>query len=244
MVFSEQCLSAEFRFSVGPDMNLQHQDLSERSSIMLDAVPVQSAKLAIRDRSPKLAPDDRMLEFFLSTLDVRAKAIAPRIAGDKAKEDLWIELKDKLASVYKFVSSDEMWNEAYRLERLLVVIEPADSLFIELIRRTNAAIDEGIPASTRLKNALDKATTELLDASQPRRLRPDAEIQARMLLLDALEETHRAYRRKYLARPMQKKATSRIVTIGGVAVVCFLLPYLFLYVDYFETGDYFYCVMN
>ncbi len=53
-----------------------------------------------------------------------------------------------------------------------------------------------------------------------------------------LEETHRAYRRKYLARPMQKKATSRIVTIGGVAVVCFLLPYLFLYVDYFETGDY------
>jgi hypothetical protein len=65
-----------------------------------------------------------ILQFFLSTLDVRANAIAPRIAGNTEKEPILTKVQDKLANFTYSDPIDELWSQAYYLERLLALIEP------------------------------------------------------------------------------------------------------------------------
>jgi hypothetical protein len=170
-----------------------------------------------------------ILQFFLSTLDVRANAIAPRIARNTEKKAILKKVQDKLAS---FIYTDpivELWTQAYYLERLLALIEPPDGLFLELNRRTNEAIEQGIPTSVRLKKTLDSASTDLYTASKPPQLKDNAELSVRMLLLDALEEIHWTYKRLFCARPLIKQATRRTVWVGIIAFFLFISPYFALY---------------
>lgn len=181
------------------------------------------------DRFRGAASIEPMLAFFLSTLDVRTKAIAPRIEGDTKKATILTEVQTKLADFPKSLATDALWNEAYRLERLLALIEPPDGLLHELRRRTNEAFEEGVQSSERLKKALDAASSELVDESKPPKLKENAEIELRMLLLDAIEELHWEYQKNFYARPLQKQATSRTVIVGVVAFCLFLAPYAYLY---------------
>jgi hypothetical protein len=174
--------------------------------------------------------EEPILQFFLSTLDVRADALAPRIGNDPGKVTILTKVKTNIA---QFPYSDpiyELWDEAYRLERLLALIEPPDGLFLELNRRTNEAIEQGIPTSVRLKKTLDSASTDLYTASKPPKLKDNAELSVRMLLLDALEEIHWTYKRRFCARPLIKQATRRTVVVGIIAFCLFISPYVALYV--------------
>jgi hypothetical protein len=171
-----------------------------------------------------------ILEFFLSTLDVRANAIAPRIVGDTGKETLLTKVQAKLVNFTYSDPIDELWSQAWYLERLLALIEPPDGLFLELNRRTNEAIERGIPTSVRLKKTLDSASTDLYTTSKPPKLKDNAELSVRMLLLDALEEIHWTYKRRFSARPLIKEATSRTIWVGIIAFCLFISPYVTLYV--------------
>ena len=209
--------------------------LGEETKIMFGDFRAAISRILVRqDSKPATEP---MLAFFLSTLDVRTTAIEPRIAGDAEKMAILTRVKDKLKTFSDTTSGDKLWNEAYCLERLVALIEPSDGLFLELNRRTNEAIEAAIPTSARLKNALDSAVTDLFDGSKPPKLKENAEVSARMLLLNALEELHWTYKRRFYARPLIKKATSITVFAGLIALIIFIIPYCVLYAYYYENNE-------
>jgi hypothetical protein len=183
--------------------------------------------------------DDTMLRYFLSELDVRVKWLAPRIADDTQKEAILQEVRTALDSF--FVAStpvcnhpvDDAWNRAYRLERLLALAEPQDTLFGEVQRRLEEASEETVPSAPRLRTIFESATPQVVDNTNTQSvptLKAGGEARLRALLLDILEETHWSFQRKFHSRPIQRSATRRLVGTGLVACALFILPFVYIYV--------------
>lgn len=188
------------------------------------------------------ASEDTMLGYFLSTLAVRALQIKPTVMGDPAREALFTELQTSMDNFPKRFSSSGApgnhgaWTEAYRLERVLALIEPESNLVAELKRQTAEAVEERIPAASRLVAALETALPLAVDTSHsPPTLQPAGAPMLRALLLQTLEELHWNSQRKFYARPIQKSATYRIVYLGIGAFLLFLFPYGYIYIGIF-TG--------
>jgi hypothetical protein len=146
---------------------------------------------------------DTMLAYHLSTIDVRVRKIEAAVADNPQALALLKEIKGKLAepssmSFSQGADNDLEWNEAYRLERLLALIEPAGNLSIELMRRAGAATDERIAAASRLTVAAQAAIAQAHDALKTSpALLGNGETVLRSQLLDTLEELHWAYQRKF-----------------------------------------------
>jgi hypothetical protein len=195
--------------------------------------------------APKSAePEDTMLGYFLSTLSVRALQIKPTVSGDPVREALFAELQTSLDTFSARFNASAApanhgaWTEAYRLERVLALVEPPANLVAELKRQTAEAVDERIPAASRLIAAIEAALPIAVDTSQsPPTLRPGGETLLRSLLLQTLEELHWNSQRKFYARPIQKSATYRIVYLGIAAFLLFLFPYGFIYAGIFAGRE-------
>lgn len=197
----------------------------------------------IFSRSNDPTIDDPMLAFFLSALDVRVKVAEIGLTADSYQAKLLSEVKERLANFGQFsqsqsrFSSDAAWTEAYRLERILALLEPAQTLITELHRRSDEAIAEGVPAAARLKAALAAVEAKAIDATQsPPAIKSGGEPLLRALLLDMLEELHWTLQRKFYARPIQKAATSRIVALGIVSFILFIFPYAYLYMNLYPDS--------
>lgn len=198
-----------------------------------------------------------MLDFFLSTLDVRRRINNVADQSDETKKPILDEIQNTFIKIQKELQNrfDEtqkrlrmsanadnawydVWNDAYRLQRLMAIVEPPESLFLELTRITNQSVEEGIPAADRLKKSFDQATKDLMDSPAPLKIKAGTEINIRMLLLDALEQFQWSKQRKFLARPYQKQAARRTVAVGFFAFIMFILPYAYLYFSIHLTHAY------
>jgi hypothetical protein len=189
------------------------------------------------------APEDAMLGFFLSALEVRALQIGPTVAADPARAAAFGEFQSAFSTFATHFGNSEApanhaaWAEAYRLERLLALAMPPSSLLMEIKRQTAEAIEESIPSASRLVTATEAALPSAVDTSSlPPSVRPGGEPVLRLLLLQILEELHWNAQRKFYARPIQKSATYRIVWLGVVAFGLFLLPYGIIYLDIYLWG--------
>ncbi|WP_147157220.1 multidrug efflux MFS transporter [Reyranella soli] len=159
--------------------------------------------------------------------------IAASIARRKAmlaqvKKD-FKSLKAKSTQPIAVEEMGRLWNEANRIERLTVYIEPTECLWEEVRRRLGEAADENILALARLQGAADMLAPLVLDSNTPGKLKLDFEDQVRALLLDILEETHWDVQRKFYSRPIRKVATRRIVCFGTGAFLMLLAPFLMIY---------------
>jgi hypothetical protein len=190
--------------------------------------------------APATAPHpldgETMLKYFLAQLDVRAQLVEPQIAGDKQKEDILSKVRTDLAGFFGRLNggngnlADEAWNEAYRLERLLALVEPAETLISEVQRRIEEAVEENVPSAPRLRAAFEAAAPHLVDTAQsPPALKEGGEPRLRAMLLDTLEDIHWTFQRKFHSRPIQKSATRRLVGAGLIACALFVLPYAYIY---------------
>jgi len=115
--------------------------------------------------------EDTMLAFLLSEIDVRTKRIEQLISGTSQVETVLEEIKQSLDHFMDRFShlspslNDSAWNEAYRLERLLVLIEPEENLLSELRRRAGEATDELLASAPRLRAAIDATAPLAIDTS-------------------------------------------------------------------------------
>ncbi|SFH14349.1 hypothetical protein [Methylobacterium gossipiicola] len=178
-----------------------------------------------------------MLSYFLSTISVRVRKAKLDLPVNDPKLIVVADIESGLADLERRISAgpkeseDAYWTAAYKLERLLALSEPAESLYSELKRRVAEASDENLPAAPRLAGLAEAAGLLALDGQQqPPTLRPGGEAILRPLLLDTLEELHWAFQRKFYSRPIRRSATSRIVWIGLFALFLFILPYVLIYV--------------
>jgi hypothetical protein len=197
--------------------------------------------VVLRRRAPpedairRAPPEDAMLNYFLTQIEVRLRWLAQRVAGDEFKKGI-LDLVSKDLTEFSGhlrsegpVKPDEAWNQAYRLERLLALAEPEDTLYIETQRRLEEAAEESVPSAARLRTAFTAATPHLIDtARSPPAVKPGGETPLRAMLLDILEETHWELQRKFHGHPIEKSATRRLVTMGLLACFLFVLPYIWL----------------
>jgi hypothetical protein len=97
---------------------------------------------------------------------------------------------------------------------------------------------EKISAAPRLQAAFKAVAPQTIDTNQsPPQLKPNGQLKLRAMLLDILEETHWFYQRKFHSRPIQKSATRRIVVIGLAACFLFILPYVYIYLRQWSSGN-------
>ena len=91
----------------------------------------------------KQAREDEMLGLFLSMLDVRARSIESSVEQDAFSKSVLQDVKAGIAKLQTpgagapGTSNAVAWNEAYRVERLLALIEPSETLSLDLDRRLN-----------------------------------------------------------------------------------------------------------
>lgn len=188
---------------------------------------------------PKVSEDglldsDMMLTYFISMLGVRVKRLEPWIANDPVKLRILSETQAAVSSFdQRFHSKKQAiaaWCEAYRLERLLALVEPPENLISEIQRRLDEADEEKVPVITRLRTNYEALALLAVDKTQsPPALRGAGEGLLRSFLLDVLEELHWAIQRKYSLRPLQKEAAYKIVYVGLVAFVALLFPFAAVY---------------
>lgn len=205
--------------------------------------PISSDPAAILDSGALERHSDPVLAQYLSALDVRITAMTPKVADDGKQilRDAQSRLQrfpslppEKAWGLFRAGASERTrflyahWTEAFRLERLLALIEPAETLFGETTRRIKEAIDENVPGANALKSSLDTAKTTLAadPAAPPSR---ETELFLRMLLLETLEELHATYLTRFLARPELKTATLRTIRVGLLAFSLFLAPYVYAF---------------
>ena len=167
---------------------------------------------------------------------MRTRDIERTIGNDAEKRAVLSEIKDALTKFEATFNEPlrepnyKAWNEAYRLERLIAVIEPGDNLLPELRRRVAQALQEKVTSATRLSAALEAALPQTFDTNEtPPKLRPHGEAIPRAMLLETLKDIHWSYQRKFFSRPILRSATRKIVFLGFVAFLLFICPYVVLY---------------
>ena len=193
-------------------------------------------------RQEEPTADATMLRFLLSTIAVRADLIGARVQNDQDRKQIVDRVKTALDTIVVQNSADgimvkgqarrgeDAWNEAYRLERLLALAEPSDSLIQETQRRIAEASEENVPAAPRLQRRFDQIMKDEFGADPPNKpLSPTAEINLRNLLQDVLEWHHWSSQRTFCIRPMQKTATNRIVSAEVLAFIFVVTPFAYLY---------------
>jgi hypothetical protein len=187
-----------------------------------------------RDVNP--TTDATMLKFLVSTLEVRVNAIEARVQNDPVKKAL-VERVNVALKNARLDKGEDAWNEAYKLERLLALAEPSDTLVRETQRRIDEASEEQVQAAPRLQKAFDQIIKDEPQKNPPdKALSPVGEANMRILLQDVMEWHHWSSQRTFCLRPMQKIATNRIVTADVVAFLFLIAPFVFLYLREYVLG--------
>jgi hypothetical protein len=189
----------------------------------------------------KQAREDEMLGLFLSMLDVRARSI-----GSSAEQDDFVKsvLQDVKAGISILhtpaagappTSNAVAWNEAYRLERLLALIEPTETLSLDLDRRLNEATANKLPSIERLRLDVTAAKSAAYDNSkQPPELNKGGDSKLRSAMINLLEEIHWDDQRKFYVTPILKTAVHRIVVLDLLAFVAVVVPYAWIFLRLFQ----------
>jgi hypothetical protein len=171
-------------------------------------------------------------------LEVHARRAAPTIHEDDAKKTVLAEIEASLVDLKRMsltaVESAKgypVWIEAYRLERLLALIEPKECLWDEVKSRMAEAVEEKLNSAPRLAAAVDATGSSVFDTQTPPALRDGGEMLLRSLLLEILEDLHWAAERKYYSRPIRETATHRIIWCGIISFALFIMPYIILHIS-------------
>ena len=189
----------------------------------------------------KQAREDEMLGLFLSMLDVRARSIESSVGQDEFSKSVLQDVRTGISKLQTTrvtlpgFSNAPAWNEAYRLERLLALIEPTETLSLDLDRRLNEATANKLPSIERLRLDVTAAKSAAYDNSkQPPELSQGGDSKLRSAMINLLEEIHWDDQRKFYVTPILKTAVHRIVILDLLAFVAVVVPYAWIFLRLFQ----------
>ena len=192
---------------------------------------------------PKQSPsgDETLLDYSLCATKVRARFIESYKVLDDEKRQI---LEDIYVGIETFEDRFHLhpgrlnckhaaWCEAYRLQRLLALIEPADCLISVIGLRLDEADDEKVPTASRLRNTY----SELISKNTKKKmLNSEIEAPMRSLLLEIIKDTQWHLSKKYKARTIQRRATYRIIIAAIFSFSLFISPYLIMFSKFILEG--------
>jgi hypothetical protein len=180
-----------------------------------------------------------MILTFLSDIDARSRLLRLGQPGEQESKvlDEVDGRRTRLETGVTVVRSEaHAWDEAYRLERMMAIVEPGAQLLPAIELRLAEATSEGVTSVPRLSAALAEAKARAEKAT------PDAigteQASQRALLLEVLGALCWAKQRKFFGRPLQKSATRRIVWAGIISFALFLLPYVVISYEVYAGREY------
>lgn len=183
--------------------------------------------------------DDPMILTFLSDIEARSRLL--RLGNLNEQETKVLDEVDARRAQLEtdttdFRTESDAWDKAYRLERMMAIVEPSAQLLSRIELRLAEAAAEGASSAQRLSVALEDAKVRFQKADHENAAAEQAS--QRALLLEVLGALCWTKQRKFFGRPLQKSATRRIVWAGIVSFALFLLPYVVIYRGIYAGSGY------
>jgi hypothetical protein len=181
--------------------------------------------------------DDPMLLTFLGDIDARSRLLRLGQLNQNELEILDEVDRRRLAletGSTVMPTEARAWDEAYRLERMMAIVEPGAHVLPVIELRLADAAAEGVTCVPRLTAALLNAKARAGKATPD--MQASEQASQRALLLEVLAALCWTKQRKFFGRPLQKSATRRIVWAGILSFALFLAPYALICVGIY-TGN-------
>jgi len=128
-------------------------------------------------------------------------------------------------------SKNRAWTEAYRIELLLLLAEPPARLIPELEYRLSRAEVIGLENAANLRNAYQRLTSST--ATEDHKADHIRDVNLRSILSETVRRIQWHQTKKYLSRVMVKIATRNIVFAALLAFALFILPYVWMFLEYY-----------
>ena len=176
---------------------------------------------------------DCLLSHYLDSLFLKAKLLAQLTELDSAEEKILVEVGHEIASfrspnTRSLYWKSAAWAQAYRIELLLLLAEPASRLVPELEYRLSQADDIGVKGIERLKGTFQRVA-----ACQPSD--KNLENNLRCLLIETVKKIQWTLTKKYLSRVLLRAATKNIVLAALLSFFAFIFPYILIFLDYYQS---------
>ncbi len=211
--------------------------MSMVTSLMRMAAPRSESSAPIENRRHSSA--DRtsscMLRLYRTNLEVRLQCIDHESLSAHQKQ-IYAKIAERLSAPVDDWETDagREWDETYKLERQIALLFGGAQLRQEVAHRLTELTDKNVPEATSLRHEYHAMAAAPAHDGPP--LTGDEGV-LRAFLLRTMEALQWAAKKKYLASPIQKEATKKILFGVLVSFVLLIIPYVLLSLNYLVSAS-------
>jgi len=170
-----------------------------------------------------------MLQLQRTNLEVRLQCIDEE-ALSAHQSKIYSKIADMLLAPAQDAETDSglAWDEIYKMERLIALLFKGPQLRQEIARRLAELTDQNVPGSDCLRREYELLAGPARDGQSP----PVDDDALRAFLLRIIEALQWTAKKKFLANPIRKQATKKVLSGVFGAFVLLIIPYLLLSLNY------------
>jgi hypothetical protein len=213
--------------------------MSMVTSLMRMAAPRSESCAPVTNRRHTSADQASyyMLQLYRTNLEVRLQCVDQETLSAHQKQ-IYSKIAERLqAPVHDWDADAGLeWDETYKLERLIALLFNGAQLRQEVAHRLTELTDKNVPEATSFRHEYQAIAAAPAHNGQPP-IGDDGVLRA--FLLRAMEALQWAAKKKYLASPIRKEATKKILLGVLVSFVLLIIPYVLLSLNYLlsESDD-------
>ena len=166
-------------------------------------------------------PESTMLNLRWSNLEVRLRMIDEAALQTESQKRTYQALEDLVGEGNAEVGAEALdWDDVYKAERMIALLLSGALLRQEISVRLQELADSRVPCGDALRREYELLLKPASDAPAA----DDAMLRA--FLLRVLETIQWSAKKKYLAQPIHRVATKRVLFCALVALLFIVAPYL------------------
>lgn len=175
-----------------------------------------------------------MLQLYRTNLEVRLYGIDLASLQTDNQKKIYSSVSEILKTTPRasVANLHTEWDEIFKAERLIGLLLSGGQLRQEIGARLQELAGENATDAERLQKEYDALVKSPTDAAAP----AANDVVLRSFLLRVMELLHWAAKKKYLARPIRRQATTRILNFVLVCFFLLIAPYIILHFDFAPSG--------
>ncbi|HXW25087.1 MAG TPA: hypothetical protein VEK73_10085 [Xanthobacteraceae bacterium] len=204
------------------------------TDVTMDAAPAEPTpgkwtrtKRALSARASVDQASSHMLRLFRSNLQVRLRTIDGASLQSACQKKIYAEVTEMLASPAGSNSRNAGWDDMYKAESLIGLLLGGAELREEIGSRLEQLSDDSPVQTEALRRDYEKLLKPPVKGQDP-----PSDALLRTFLLRVMELIHWNAKKKYLARPIRKEATKKVLWCMLISFLLLVAPYGYLLVDF------------
>jgi hypothetical protein len=176
-----------------------------------------------------------MLRLCRTNLEVRLRSIDRALLQSETQKQGYDALEKMLAAPLGnggIATRNLEWDEIYKAESLFTLLLSGEQLRQEIDARLQDLAKENPSEAAALRKDYENLVKPAAEGQKPA---DDAGL--RMFLLRVMETIHWGAKKKYLARPIRKEATNRVLAGLLLSFILLIAPYIYLNFEYGAATD-------